>query len=289
MLMIEQRVASNQFRPSSLVQAPSVSEGRMKQHAVDTQTSSDWSREELITLGMALVRRVALQLARRLPSHVELSDLISAGTVGMLHAVESFESARSPHFEPYAKTRIRGAMIDELRANDLLSRHGRSQLTGIRDARSALRQDLGRDPDDGEVATRLGLGLEHYQRLTGELTRRPVLIRLSLAPVAQPGPASAPDTAFWDKDLKERLGAAIAALPEREQRVIRLYYEEGRTQAAIGALLGVTEARISQLLTKATTSLRSLLEHPAGELMTTPPPPPHRPSGRVPRRVNRKP
>jgi RNA polymerase sigma factor FliA len=259
----------------------------MKPHAVDTQPVPEASREELITMGMALVRRIALQLSRRLPSHVELSDLISAGTVGMLHAVESFESTRSPHFQPYAKTRIRGAMIDELRANDLLSRHGRSQLTGIRDARSALRQDLGRDPDDGEVATRLGLGLEHYQRLTGELTRRPVLVRLSIAPVPQPGPASAPDAALWDKDLKQRLGAAIAALPEREQRVIRLYYEEGRTQAAIGTLLGVTEARISQLLSKATTRLRTLL-HPAGELLTTPPPP-LRPSGRVPRRVPRKP
>jgi len=133
----------------------------------------------------------------------------------------------------------------------------------------------------------LGLGLEHYQRLTGELTRRPVLVRLSIAPVAQPGPASAPDAALWDKDLKQRLGAAIGALPEREQRVIRLYYEEGRTQAAIGALLGVTEARISQLLSKATARLRTLL-HPAGELLTQPPPP-LRPSGRVPRRVPRKP
>jgi RNA polymerase sigma factor FliA len=254
----------------------------MKQHAVDTPAISEASREVLITHGMTLVRRIALQLARRLPSHVELSDLISAGTVGMLHAVESFESARSPHFDSYAKTRIRGAMIDELRANDLLSRHGRSQLTGIREARLALRQDLGRDPDDGEVATRLGLELEQYQRLTGELTRRPVLVRLSIAPVSQPGPASAPDTAFWDKDLKERLGAAIAALPEREQRVIRLYYEEGRTQAAIGALLGVTEARISQLLAKATTRLRTLLGPRAGEPTSTIPPP-LRPSGRVPR------
>jgi RNA polymerase sigma factor for flagellar operon FliA len=203
----------------------------------------------------------------------------------MLNAVDAYEQARSPHFEAYAKTRIRGAMIDELRANDLLSRHGRSQASDIDNARHALRHDLGRDPDDTEIAARLRLPLEQYQRLTGELSRRPVLIRLSIAPVSQPGPASAPDAALWDKDLKQRLAAAIASLPEREQRIIRLYYDEERTQAAVGALLGVSEGRVNQLLTKAAARLRSLLEHPARDAN---PRSRTRASGRVPRRTSRK-
>jgi RNA polymerase sigma factor for flagellar operon FliA len=217
------------------------------------------TREELVTVGLELVRRLGRYFRRKLPAHVELSDLISAGTIGMLGAVEAYDSARNDQFAPYAKARIRGAMLDELRANDILSRHFRNRMDEVDGAMRALRQELGREPDDGEVAQRMQMTLDEYQQLNSDIIRRPVLLRLSMAPVAHVGRSSNPDAEFSSKDLKQRLASAVAALPEREQQIIRAYYEEGQTQTQIGQALGISGARVCQLLARATARLRTLM------------------------------
>lgn len=217
------------------------------------------SREELVTVGLDLVRRLGRYFRRKLPAHVDLGDLISAGTIGMLGAVEAYDAERNEQFAPYAKARIRGAMLDELRANDILSRHFRKRMDDVEEASHRLRQELGRDPDDAEIAQRLEIPLEEYQQLSADIVRRPVLMRLSMAPVAHIGPSGSPDAELTSKDLRERLASAVLALPERERQIIRAYYEEGQTQNAIGESMGISGARVCQLLSRATSRLRTLL------------------------------
>ena len=218
-------------------------------------------REELIRQGLPLVRRMAFRMARRLPPNVDVNDLIGAGTEGLLKAVQYYDAERYPQFEPYAKTRIRGAILDELRANDSLTRYGRSRMAEITNTIKELQNRLGRQPAEDEVAARMGIPLEQYQRLTGDLMRGPTLQGLSSvqADDAESGIAS-PDAQLMESDLKRRLSVALSKLSERNQQVLALYYQEECTQAEIGHILGVTESRVCQILGEATARLRAMLD-----------------------------
>jgi RNA polymerase sigma factor for flagellar operon FliA len=227
-----------------------------------TQTvATQDAREVLIRQGLPLVRRMAFRMARRLPPNVDVNDLIGAGTEGLLKAVQYYDADRYPLFEPYAKTRIRGAILDELRANDSLTRYGRSRMAEITNTIKELQNKLGRQPAEDEVAARLGIPLEQYQRLTGDLMRGPTLQGLSSvsADDAESGLAT-PDAILLDSDLKRRLAAAMSKLTERTQHVLALYYQEECTQAEIGQILGVTESRVCQILGEATARLRAMLD-----------------------------
>jgi RNA polymerase sigma factor for flagellar operon FliA len=218
-------------------------------------------REELVRLGLPLVRRMAFRMARRLPPNVDVNDLIGAGTEGLLKAVQHYDPDRYPHFEPYAKTRIRGAILDELRANDSLTRYGRSRMAEITNTIKALQQSLGRQPAEDEIAERLGMPLDQYQRLTGDLMRGPTLQGFSsVAADDAESSAAGPDTLLLDNDLKRRLALAVGKLTPRTQQVLALYYQEECTQAEIGEILGVTESRVCQILGEATARLRALLD-----------------------------
>jgi RNA polymerase sigma factor FliA len=237
-------------------------------YALNVLSKQDAGREDLIRLGLPLVRRMAFRMARRLPPNVDVNDLIGAGTEGLLKAVQHYDSERYPHFEPYAKTRIRGAILDELRANDSLTRYGRSRMAEITNTIKQLQQQLGRQPAEDEVAKRLGIPLEQYQRLTGDLMRGPTLQGLSsVAADDAESSAIGPDTALLDNDLKRRLAAALGKLTDRTQQVLALYYQEECTQAEIGQILGVTESRVCQILGEATARLRAMLDEvpPASE------------------------
>jgi RNA polymerase sigma factor for flagellar operon FliA len=232
-------------------------------YAANTGPAKEGAREELIREGLPLVRRMAFRMARRLPPNVDVNDLIGAGTEGLLKAVQYYDAERFPHFEPYAKTRIRGAILDELRANDSLTRYGRSRMAEITNTIKQLQNTLGRQPAEDEVAAKLGMPLEQYQRLTGDLMRGPTLQGLSsvAADDAESG-AATPDILLLDSDLKRRLVAAMGKLTERTQQVLALYYQEECTQAEIGEILGVTESRVCQILGEATARLRAMLEEP---------------------------
>jgi RNA polymerase sigma factor for flagellar operon FliA len=218
-------------------------------------------REELICQGLPLVRRMAFRMARRLPPNVDVNDLIGAGTEGLLKAVQYYDAERYPHFEPYAKTRIRGAILDELRANDSLTRYGRSRMAEITNTIKQLQHQLGRQPAEDEIAARLGMPLEQYQRLSGDLMRGPTLQGLSSVAADDAESSNAtPDAVLLDSDLKRRLAAAMRKLTERTQQVLALYYQEECTQAEIGQILGVTESRVCQILGEATARLRAMLD-----------------------------
>jgi RNA polymerase sigma factor for flagellar operon FliA len=230
-------------------------------YGTDARARSMPTRDDLIAIGLPIVRRVAFRMARRLPPNVEVNDLIGAGMEGLVRAVQSYDAERFPHFEPYAKTRIRGAMLDELRANDSLTRYGRGRMGEITTVIRTLQQELGRQPAEDEVAARLGIPLDQYQRLTGDLMRGPALLGMSNVSADEAESSLAhPDALLADSDLKKRLAGAIAKLPERMQQVLGLYYQEECTQSEIGEILGVTESRVCQILGEITLRLRAMLE-----------------------------
>jgi RNA polymerase sigma factor for flagellar operon FliA len=233
-------------------------------YAAQASNNQGTGREDLIRLGLPLVRRMAFRMARRLPPNVDVNDLIGAGTEGLLKAVQYYDAERYPQFEPYAKTRIRGAILDELRANDSLTRYGRSRMAEITNTIKELQHRLGRQPAEDEIAARMGIPLEQYQRLTGDLMRGPTMQGLSSvsADDAESGNAM-PDALLLDSDLKRRLADAMSKLTERTQQVLALYYQEECTQAEIGQILGVTESRVCQILGEATARLRAMLDETA--------------------------
>ncbi len=233
----------------------------MLNQALENAYSNVRSRDELIELGIPRVRRIAFRLARRLPPNVDVGDLIGAGTEGLLKAVAAYDPKVQPRFESYADTRIRGSMLDELRAHDQMTRHGRKRMGEVTRVIRKLRQKLGREPEEEEVAQGLGMELEAYQKLSETLSRGPALGRLGeVDPEEVDSGKSDPLNIFEKKQLKGRLADAIGELPERTQMVLALYYQEDCTQAEIGEILGVTESRVCQILGEAAARLRARLE-----------------------------
>jgi RNA polymerase sigma factor for flagellar operon FliA len=220
-------------------------------------------QEQLVAKALPLVRRMAFRLARRLPPNVEVDDLIGAGAEGLLRAVKTYDVAQFPDFEPYAKARIRGAILDELRASDDMTRYGRDRLNEMTHAIRDLQNELGRQPTESEIAERLEIPLEEYHRLNGDFARRPILrlaepVEPDNVETDSPDPHSLLDRA----QLRSQLASAIGELPEKSQQVLALYYQEECTQAEIGRILGVTNSRASQILSDAIVRLRALLDKP---------------------------
>jgi RNA polymerase sigma factor for flagellar operon FliA len=179
----------------------------------------------------------------------------------LLKAVDAYDPSSHDRFEPYAMMRIRGAILDELRSIDVMTRHGRRRLAEVTKAIRELTQRLGRQPTEEEIADSLGLPLEEYQKLSEALARGPALGQLGSA---EPDDVASgdidPGLAFDDKELRTRLAGAIGELPERMQTVLALYYQEECTQAEIGRILDVTESRVCQILGEASARLRAILE-----------------------------
>ena len=221
-------------------------------------------RNQLIEQGLPLVRRIAFRMARRLPSSVQVDDLISSGTEGLLRAVDAYDPARNDRFEPYAERRIRGSMLDELRAADVLTRHGRNRMAQVSRAVSKLEHELGRSPTEEEIAARLGLSLDEYQQLAMELSRAPAIGGLGEHdPEDVASSALDPASLFAEAELRMHLQRAVSELPERTLQVLSLYYQHECTQAEIGKILGVTESRVCQILGEAVVRLRAKLARAA--------------------------
>lgn len=217
------------------------------------------SREELITRGLPIVRRIAFRLARRLPPNVDVGDLIGSGTEGLLKAIEGYDVSHTAKFETYAESRIRGAILDELRAQDALTRHGRRQFGEVTKAVRKLEAELGRTPEEEEVAKRLGIDLDAYHKLTESLSRAPALANLG---AIDPDDVAGDESTTRDietRQLKAALVEAIKKLPERMQTVLALYYQEECTLAEVGQILGVTESRVCQILGETNVRLRASL------------------------------
>ena len=223
-------------------------------------------QSELLTQYMPLVRRQALTLQVRLPASIELDDLIQAGMVGLLEALGRFDAAQGATFATFASQRIRGAMMDELRTRDWLPRSVRRSARAVDDAVRRLEQRLGRPPEEGEIARELEMPLSEYQQLLNDTNSGQLLPFVEL--VADGGEPAGDDAQhrpfdqLLDEQQRQTLIEAIEALPEREKLLMALYYQEEMNLKEVGAVLGVTESRVSQLHSQAVSRLRARLhEH----------------------------
>lgn len=217
---------------------------------------------QLIEQYLPLVRRQALALRVRLPASIDLDDLIQAGTVGLLEALQRYKTGQGATFATFANQRIRGAMLDELRSRDWLPRSVRRGARAMDEAIRQLEQRYGRPPDETEIAQALEISLDEYRRLltdtnNGQLLPFEELIEEGGEGRLPTGDSQAtPYAQLLDQEQRGRLVAAIEALPEREKLLMALYYQEELNLKEIGAVLGVTESRVCQLHSQAVSRLR---------------------------------
>jgi len=223
-----------------------------------------------------LVKYVAGRMGSGLPSHVEESDLISYGLLGLISAIERFDPSRDIKFETFAIARIKGSIIDELRSLDWVPRSVRAKAREIEKANARLENKLQRAPTDNEMAEALDMDVEEFQEALTRISNSSVVAldelwtvsdasgdQVSLIDTIKDPDAIDPAQELDASEMKDRLADAIARLPEREKLVVALYYYENLTLREIGEVLGVTESRVSQLHTKAVLRLKSRLQEEA--------------------------
>jgi RNA polymerase sigma factor for flagellar operon FliA len=215
-----------------------------------------------------LVRRLAHQMIAKLPANVEVDDLIQVGMIGLADAMTRFDSEQGVQFETFATQRIRGAMLDELRGADWMSRGNRKQQRDIETALHRLQQQLGRAPQESEIAREMGISLSEYQDLLGKVRGTQLVYLEDMSGddgdhdfldrhVADEN--ENPVAMLQDRRMREALVAAIKHLPEREQYVMSMYYEQDMNLKEIAAVLGVTESRVCQLHSQSIARLRTKL------------------------------
>ncbi len=231
------------------------------------------ARERLVLAYSPLVKYVAGKMGSGLPSYVDDADLISYGLTGLISAIERFEPSREIKFETYAMSRIKGAIIDELRSMDWVPRSVRMRAREFERANAKLEHKLHRAPTDQELADELGVTPEELQEHIQQISNSAVIAldelwsvsdssggQVSLLDTIEDPNAADPEKSFDAVTVKEHIAEAISRLPEREKLVIALYYYENLTLREIGEVLGVTESRVSQLHTKAVLRLKSRLQ-----------------------------
>jgi RNA polymerase sigma factor for flagellar operon FliA len=256
----------------------------VRQHQIDIERAT--YEDQLVRDHLPLVQYVVSEVAHRVPNHVSRSDLVSAGMLGLAQAARSFDPDRGIAFDRFASTRIRGALLDELRGRDWASRSVRARARGLQAAHEELTNRLGRAPKPEEVARELDLPLDQVHKLVDDVHRATVLNYDSLVVDGDAESFLAtedggPEEFMLDRERKAYLMDAIAALPERLRVVVHGYFFEERSMQDIADELGVSESRVSQLRAEALLLLRdginSQLEPDAVE-------PEARPNGRVARR-----
>jgi len=227
------------------------------------------ARDSLILNFSPLVKYVAGRVAVGLPSNVEQSDLISYGIFGLIDAIEKYEPARGIKFETYAISRIRGAIMDELRAIDWVPRSVRFKAREVEKAYVELENTLKRPPSDEEIAGEMGISKDDLAGIYSQLSTVSLVAldemmavdserggKTSLVETLEDTRAPSPQESVESEEMKVILAQSINTLPEREKIVITLYYYEGLTLSQIGEVLGVTESRICQMHTKAVLAMR---------------------------------
>ncbi|ASU78133.1 FliA/WhiG family RNA polymerase sigma factor [Actinopolyspora erythraea] len=229
-------------------------------------------RDRLVLHYAPLVKYVAGRIGTGLPAHVEVSDLIQSGVFGLVDAIEKFEPERGLKFETYAMQRIRGAILDDLRAQDWVPRSVRSRARDVERALERLEAKLQRTATDSELAEELSLSVEELRELFAQLQMTSVVAlddligvgrgTASLAETLPDDRAEDPVNTLVDRDSRRQLAEAVERLSDRDRIVVTLYYFENLTLAEIGKVLGVTESRVCQLHTRAVLRLRGKLTEP---------------------------
>ncbi|MGC9198499.1 MAG: sigma-70 family RNA polymerase sigma factor [Acidobacteriaceae bacterium] len=253
-----------------------------------TAEEKSQDRDRILLEHLATVRSIAHRIHERLPEHVELDDLISAGVVGLLDAYNKFDHSKQVQFKSYAQFRIRGAILDSLRLLDWSPRELRRKGRAVQDAILALTRTLQRVPTEPEIARELSLDLNQYQLLLGQLKGLEIG-SLNLENNEDSGeeqldciPGSAQDDPLFrclQGEMRQLLMDAIEELPEKERMVLTLYYFEEITMKEIGLALGVVESRVSQIHSAAVQRLRSRFQFDHSRLPRRPSP---RPALRAP-------
>lgn len=231
------------------------------------------ARDQLILAYSPLVKYVAGRMGTGLPAHIEEGDLISYGLLGLIGAIERYDPSRNIKFETYAISRIKGSIIDELRALDWVPRSVRSWARQVERAVTRLENELHRAPSDEEIAAELEITVEEFNDILTQISCASIVAldefwtlsgsggdKVTLMDTIEDDTAPDPSRALDIQAVKELLAEAIRRLPEREKIVIGLYYYEGLTLKEIGEVLGVTESRVSQLHTKAILRLKGRMK-----------------------------
>lgn len=233
-----------------------------RHHKADENT-----KEDLIIKYAPLVKYIVDRLAFKLPSNISKDELASAGAIGLLDALDKFNPEIGSKFETYAEHRIKGAILDELRKMDWVSRSIRKDIQRIENTTSELRYTLKREPDDLEVAEGLGVDIETYYRMTNRAWGARLLSLEELYPdglTAKPSKHASdtpsPFDALNTKELKQNISKALSSLGKNEKLVISLYYYDELTLKEIAKVLNLTESRISQIHSKAIIKLQSKLK-----------------------------
>jgi RNA polymerase sigma factor FliA len=222
--------------------------------------------DELVLKHGELVKRIAYHVVSRLPSHIEVDDLIQAGMIGLLNAAQNYMPTKGANFETYAGIRIRGAMLDEARRSNWTPRSTFRNAKQVSLAIRAIENRTGRDAKAPEIATALGVSLDEYHRMVESAASSRVLSyeqlaadpeRAALLPEA---PEDGPETMLEEHQFREALAEAVSTLPERERLVLSLYYEQELNLREIGQVLEVSESRVCQIHGQAVLRIRARLE-----------------------------
>lgn len=217
------------------------------------------ARDRLVLQYSPLVKFVAGRVRSGLPAAVEAADLVSDGVIGLMDAIDKFEPERGLQFQTYAVSRIRGAIVDGLRATDWVPRSVREKLRDIEAAQTRLERTLGRAPHDPEVAAELGIPLAELHSMYSQTSHTSVVSFEGSGVGDEDVPRASSSLPGAEDDIPEGFLRAVRELPQRDQVVVALYYWDRLTLAEIGQVLGVTESRISQLHSRATMTLRRKL------------------------------
>jgi RNA polymerase sigma factor for flagellar operon FliA len=237
--------------------------------AYKQMNDSDANTDQLLLEQLPQVKYIARRIHERLPQHVPFDDLLHAGIVGLIDALHKFDASKNVRFASYAKFRIRGAILDSLRDMDWSPRDLRRKARRLEATMQKLQTELGHSASEPELAKAMGMSLEEFQHMLDEIRGLEVgsLQIESLEDGHEtdlsetiPGPADHdPLTLYMQGERKQMLANAIAELPEREQQVLALYYQEELTMKEVGAVLGVGESRVSQIHSVAVARLRAAL------------------------------
>lgn len=243
----------------------------MKKYKEGTKKIDKRTKEKLILEYAPLIRFIAQKIAVRLPSNIEFDDLVSSGVIGLMDAIDKYDPTRDNKFKTYAEFRIRGAILDELRAQDWVPRSVREKAKQLEKAHVRLEQKLGRMPNEDEITKELEVTKEEYYELLNQVKSVSILSldeagsfnssdRKSILSLLESCKIPSPIAQLSLKDIKGVVTKAIESLPEKQRLVLSLYYYEDLNLKEIGEVLDVTESRVSQLHTQAILWLRRKLK-----------------------------
>ncbi|MBL1292472.1 MAG: RNA polymerase sigma factor FliA [Thiotrichales bacterium] len=228
-------------------------------------------QDEVIAQHASLVKRIAYHLMSRLPASVQADDLIQAGMIGLLEAARNYDASQGASFETYAGIRVRGAMLDEIRKGDWVPRSVHRKARQMAEAVRSIEHKHGRDARDHEIAEAMELGLNDYYKVLQDVSGHRVLsfedvgVDEDAMSTLAADQSTNPDESLLREDFKRCLAEGISGLPERERLVLTLYYDEELNLREIGAVIGVSESRVSQIHSQALIRLKARMANWLGK------------------------